>query len=142
SSDLAQSEFDVARIVYGLLTTGVITLRRKERPSVDGPSPLGDPAAYVHEARRALQDGRLDAALESARQAVNADGQFAGGYAALGEALLRLGRVTEASDALESAVSADGLDASIHRLRGIAAAARGDFDVAVQAWGRSLELVP
>ncbi|HET8771397.1 MAG TPA: DUF4388 domain-containing protein [Gemmatimonadaceae bacterium] len=37
--DLAMSEFEVARIVYGLVSTGVVSLRAPERPSRASPLP-------------------------------------------------------------------------------------------------------
>ncbi len=142
ASGLGRSEFDVAKVVYGLLTTGVITLRRPERTSGGGPLPLEDPGVLVDEARRAMRNGDLDLALDAARQAVAVDDTFGDAHAAVGEILLRLGHVREASDALDAAAEADPLDAAIHRLRGIAAVARGDLDAAVRAWRRSLELAP
>ena len=39
STTLAMSEFDVARISYGLVSTGVIRLRQPDRPSRGSPSP-------------------------------------------------------------------------------------------------------
>lgn len=41
ATTLAMSEFEVARIVYGLVSTGVVTLRNPERPSRAKPLPSG-----------------------------------------------------------------------------------------------------
>jgi hypothetical protein len=142
AAELAQSEFDIAKIVYGLLTTGVVTLRQPRRASVDGVVAVGDPSAYAHEARRALEAGQLDAALAAARQAVSVDPKHVDGHVACGEVLLRLGRMVEARLALDAAAELDPLEADVHRLRGIAAVATGALDAAVQAWSRFLELAP
>jgi tetratricopeptide (TPR) repeat protein len=142
STMLARSEFDVAKIVYGLLSTGVIELKKAERPSVSLRVSLGDPAAYVHEARRAMREGRYDAALEVAREGVAADPQSAAAHLAVADALTRLGRMNDAADALRVASEADPLDPAVQRARGVAALFRGDFDEAIHAWGRFLELAP
>lgn len=142
ASVLGQSEFDVAKIVYGLLSTGVIELKRPERITGSMSLPTADPTAYVQEARRATLQGRLDAALEAARQAVAADPQSGVAHFSVGEVLMRMGRVRDAGDELRTASEADPLNGDIHYLRGVAAIARGDFDDAVHAWGRFLALAP
>ena len=142
ASSLVRSEFDVAKIVYGLLTTGVIELKRPERSSASMPLPMGDPLAYVQESRRALREGRLDAALDAARQAVIADPRSGTAHMSVAEVMMRMGRMKDAADSLRAATDADPLDPEVHRMSGIAAIARGDFDSAVHAWGRFLELAP
>jgi tetratricopeptide (TPR) repeat protein len=142
AASLARSEFDVAKIVYGLLTTGVIELRRPERTSGSMSLPMGDPLAYVQEARRALREGRVDAALDAAREAVTADPSSGAAHMCVGEVMLRMGRVKDAAEALRAAAEAEPLDPEVHRLRGITSIARGDFDEAVHAWGRFLGLAP
>ena len=141
ASGLARSEFDVARIVYGLLSTGVIELKKPERVSAAMLGlPMGDPAAYVKEARRATSQGKLDMALDVARQGVLADPQSGAAHLSVAEVLLRMNRIKDAADALRAASDADPLDPDVQRLRGAAAAARGEFDEAVTAWGRFLQL--
>jgi hypothetical protein len=143
ATTLGRSEFDVAKIVYGLVSTGVIELRKpnaKALPSLG--LPMGDPAAYVKEARRATQSGRLDTALDAARQAVLADPRSGQAHLAVAEVMLRMGRAKDAADALRAAAEVDPLDAEVQRLRGTAAAGRGEFDEAVNAWGRFLQVAP
>jgi tetratricopeptide (TPR) repeat protein len=142
ATTLAQSDFDVAKVVYGLLSTGVIELKKPDRQAEKVALPMGDPAAYVAEARRATTEGRLDAALDAARQGVLADGASGAAHLALAEVMLRMGRVKDAIDALRTAADADPLNADVQRMRGIAAAARGDFDDAVNAWGKFLAMAP
>ena len=71
-----------------------------------------------------------------------ADGESGAAHLVLAEVMLRMGRVKDASEALRAATAADPLNADVQRMRGIAAAARGDFDDAVHAWGRFLTLAP
>ena len=142
SSLLARSEFDVAKIVYGLLATGVVQIRKPERPSGAVARSAGDSSAYVHEARRALRDGRVDAALDAARQAVLADPGSAPAHHVLALAFVRMGRFRDANDSLRTASDADPLDAAVQRTRGAVAAMHGNFDDTIHAWGRLLELDP
>lgn len=142
SNTLARSEFDVAKIVYGLLATGVIELRKPERTSGSFARPSADPEAYVIEARKALREGRVDAAVEAGRQAVLADPDSAGAHHVLGLAFARMGRLRDAAEALRTASEADGVDASVQRSRGVVAVLRGELDEAIHAWGRCLELDP
>jgi Flp pilus assembly protein TadD len=140
AAELAQSEFDVARVLYGLLSTGVVTVRRAERASVEIALPAGDASTHIHDARHALSAGRLDAALAAATRAVGTDGSVAEAQVVLGEVLLRVGRAADAGAALDRAAALDPLSPGIHQLRGTAAVLRGDLDAAVQAWGRCLDL--
>ena len=142
ATDLARSEFDVAKIVYGLLTTGVIELRRPGRTTGVTAAATRDASGFVQEARRAITEKRLDAALDFARQAVAMDPQHGGALLAVSEVLLHMGRARDAAESLHAASEADPLNEEVQRLRGIAAAARGDFDDAVNAWGKFLQLAP
>jgi Flp pilus assembly protein TadD len=117
-------------------------VKKPERASGSVARPPGDPQAYVTEALRALREGRVDAALESARQAVMADPDSAAANHVLGRAFLRMGRLRDATDALRTASEGDALDAAVQRTRGVVAVMRGDFDVAMHAWGKCLELDP
>lgn len=140
---LGRSEFDVAKIVYGLVATGVIELKKPDsRGAPRTGLPMGDPAAYVKEARRATQAGRLDTALDAARRGVLADPRSGQAHLCVAEVLIRMGRTNEAAEALRAAADADPLDAEVQRLRGTTAAARGEFDEAVNAWGRFLQIAP
>ena len=97
---------------------------------------------FLRLAEALRRKGQLDAALDAARQGVLADGESGVAHLALAEVMLRMGRVKDASEALRTASDADPLNADVQRLRGIAAAARGDFDEAVNAWGKFLTIAP
>jgi hypothetical protein len=68
--ELARSEFDVAKIVYGLLSTGVVALRPADRGAravepraAEGPGPDEAARALVLQGLAAAAGGRLDDAL-------------------------------------------------------------------------------
>ena len=70
---LGRSEFDVAKIAYGLLSTGIIQVRATETTAVVEPLAGDDPGPHLEQARVALREGRLDDALTAAMTATRAD---------------------------------------------------------------------
>src|SRR4029453_19600542 len=69
---LGRSEFDVAKVAYGLLSTGVIELRAAEKPVMVEPLAGDDPSPHLVQARLALREGRLEQALAAATAAARA----------------------------------------------------------------------
>src|SRR5688572_27950380 len=69
---LGRSEFDVAKIAYGLLSTGIIQVRTVDPRVVIEPMAGDDPSPHLELARIALREARLDDALASAMLAVRA----------------------------------------------------------------------
>jgi tetratricopeptide (TPR) repeat protein len=139
---LGQSDFDIAKIVYGMVTTGVIELRD---PRLVTPNHVGAPEEarpHVERARTLLQSGNVDASLAASRQAVAADPQFAEARVALARALSKLGRLNDAAEELRRALQLDPLHAETHLEMGYCAAARGDLGEAMAAWERYLRMLP
>src|SRR3712207_2919480 len=73
SQTLARSEFEIAKVVYGMLTTGVIELRLPSRVSRSAALPFVDARPHVMRAEESLVAGRLEDALAAARLAIAAD---------------------------------------------------------------------
>ncbi|HKG95939.1 MAG TPA: DUF4388 domain-containing protein [Gemmatimonadaceae bacterium] len=142
ASEVRRSEFDVARIAYGLVTTGVIELRAVERASGAFAVPIEDARPHVDRSNAELSAGRPEAALSSARQAIVADPASAEARLAAARALLRMGRISDAGDELRRAAQADPLHPQIQRELGYAAARRGDFDAAAASWRHYLAAAP
>jgi tetratricopeptide (TPR) repeat protein len=142
SGELRRSEFDVARIAYGLVTTGVIELRATERPAGAATSPIEDPRPHIERATQALATGRGEEALSHARQAVAADPTSAAAHLVAARALLRLGRISDAGEELRRAAKLDPLHPQIQRELGYAAARRGDFEAATASWLHYLSAAP
>lgn len=142
ASVLGRSEFDVAKIVYGLVTTGVVELRAPDRVSASVMLPSEDAGLHVARAEEALSKGHLEEALSAARLATAADPKNALAHLAAGRALARLGRHADAADELHRALQADPLDADIHRVLAASAARRGDLREAIGSWESYLRLRP
>ncbi|HVE78797.1 MAG TPA: DUF4388 domain-containing protein [Gemmatimonadaceae bacterium] len=138
---LGQSEFDIARVAYGLVSTGVVELRIPERTN-GASAQLEDARPHVARSAAALAAGRLDEALTAARAGIAADAASADARLAAGRALARLGRGAEAVDELRRAASLDPINAEIHLELGFAAARVGDFAAAIAGWEQFLKLAP
>ena len=139
---LGQSDFDIAKIVYGMVTTGVIELRD---PRLVTPNHVGAPEdarPHVERARALLEAGNVEGSLAASRQAIAADPQLAAARVAMARALNKSGRLNDAAEELRRALQLDPLHAETHLEMGYCAAARGDLGEAMAAWGRYLRMLP
>jgi len=125
------SEFDAARTIYGLLSTGVVTL--VSRPPLAAPVP-DDLLMYVSDAREAAHDGRYADALAAAERAIAQSPVVAEAHALAGEALAGLGRVDDADVALRRALELDRGQVAWHMTAARVALRRGDLGRACQCW--------
>ena len=134
ASELGRSEFDVAKITYGLLSTGVVELRMPARVSIRAQLPVVDAEPHLATAMLELGNGRLENALSAARAGISADPASAGARFLAGRALLALGRAGDAAEELRRAYQLDPSAAEVALELGYASAARGDFDEALERW--------
>jgi hypothetical protein len=95
---LTRSEFDVAKIAYGLVTTGVIEIRRRRRDSVAAPATEAAVAAYLDRAFTAIGNGDL----RSARAGLELFLELAPDDPDAGRARTALNAVQQLLDVLES----------------------------------------
>ncbi|HXY69777.1 MAG TPA: DUF4388 domain-containing protein [Gemmatimonadales bacterium] len=136
ASVLGVSEFDVARTVFGLVTTGVVELRdpvavRQARTS------LGDDAgALVAAAEVRLETGDVQAAKEAAQTALALRPEEPRVHLVLGRAQLALGAYPEAVEACRRAIRLAPELAEAHRWCGFALVATGRFRDARESWER------
>jgi hypothetical protein len=139
---LGRGEFDVAKVVYGLVTTGVVEVRAPARVTVatvaanEGVEPL------LEKGRAALARGAFDEALQSARAAIESDPGGSRARLLAARALGRLHRYADAVDELRRAVQSDPLTAAVHLELGFAAVHVGDFGAARASWEHFLRLAP
>jgi tetratricopeptide (TPR) repeat protein len=142
AASLGASEFDVARVAYGLVTTGVVELRNVA-PPIDEVSRLAQGAgSHLARARAALRAREGEQAIAAARCALEVDGNAHEARIITARALSRMGRHAEALEELRQLLRLDALNPAAHRELGHCAARRGDHDEAVASWGRYLRLAP
>ncbi|HEX5724043.1 MAG TPA: DUF4388 domain-containing protein [Longimicrobiaceae bacterium] len=137
---LGRSEFDVAKIAFGLVATGVVAIQ-EDRPR-EAAAPVADRPLRdaLGEARLAMSDGHADRARRILDDLARAHPDRAEVYVLLAEAQRRLGRWAEAVLSLGRAASLDPLAAPVHYHLGFAAARTGDFHRAHEAWDTYLRL--
>ena len=138
AADLGRSSFDVAKIVFGLVTTGVITIEESAKARRAG-RPL-DPS--LDELRKLIQKGDFDAAVKLSEDLAAAYPEHGVIPLLGGRAMLGQGRVRAATEAFAKAVALDPLEAEAHYHFGFAAVQIGDFGRAEHAWGNYLRLTP
>jgi cytochrome c-type biogenesis protein CcmH/NrfG len=141
ASTLGRAEFDVARVVYGLVTTGVVEVRTPDhaKPAVE----LGagsEPA--IEQARAALSRGAADEALTTVRATLAKEPSNTAARLLAARALALLNRRDEVVDELRRAVRADPLTPEVHLELAFAAVHTGDFATARGSWEHYLRLAP
>ncbi|HET9337844.1 MAG TPA: DUF4388 domain-containing protein [Casimicrobiaceae bacterium] len=122
------NEFDAARIVYGLLSTGVVTL-------VSSPAPPLREDALVHlsDAREATRDGRMADAIAASERAISQAPAIAEAHALAGLAHLALNRLDDAERCLRHAIQLEPrTDWMMSAAR--VAIRRGDLAGATRLW--------
>jgi hypothetical protein len=149
---LAQSEFDVARVAYGLLSTGIVELLNGTNPAEhasNGATPAAPATpvapttvAPLDAAAAALAAGEPQVALSIAVRLTAESPHLADGYRLLSRILTRLGRHEEAADAATRGLEADPNDSALHAANGYCAARRGEYEEAIASWERALSLHP
>ncbi|GAC1555163.1 MAG: hypothetical protein NVS3B10_16230 [Polyangiales bacterium] len=139
---LGRSEFEIAKIAYGLVSTGVVGLQQPARPSVTTLAAMASPDDAIRTAREALAGGRNESALSSARVALEIAPTSTDARLIAARALLRLRRFEDAVDELRRAVQADPITPAVHLDLGFAAAHVGDFANARASWEHFQRLAP
>jgi tetratricopeptide (TPR) repeat protein len=142
AASLGSSEFEIAKIAYGLVSTGVILLRAPERTSTHSMAALTESTEAMASAQAALDGGRPEDALKEARAAVLHGTDATAARLLVARSLLRLARHQEAVDELRRAVQADPITPEVHRELGFAAVRVGDFANARASWEHFLRLAP
>jgi tetratricopeptide (TPR) repeat protein len=138
---LGRSEFEIAKIAYGLVSTGVVELSQGPTSRPSGESSLGA-EPMLERARSALAGRRAEEALTSARNALKCDPASTEARLLAARALDRLARYQDAVDELRRAVQSDPLTPTVHLDLGFASVRVGDFATAHASWEHYLRLAP
>ena len=137
---LGRGDFEVAKIVWGLVSTGVVDILEEgpvEPPVLAWERPLRE---ATEEAERLLAEGQPDAARRLLDDLTRANPERAEVWTLLAEAQRRVGRWPDAVMTLTRAASLDPLSAPVHYHLGFAAAHTGDLRRARDAWSTYLRL--
>lgn len=142
AASLGRSEFEVAKIAYGLVTTGVVELRTPDRSTPMSVTVIRGAETALERGRASLAAGRFEESLSAARSALSADPMSVEGHRLAARALTRLGRHPDAVEELRRAVQTDPLTPAVHLDLGFAAMRVGDFGNARASWEHFLRLAP
>ena len=141
STSLGRSEFDVARIVFGLVTTAVIDVRDPGAAQPSGGAE-GHLATCLADARDALLADQLEDALSHAATAVSLAPAHAEARTLLARVLLRQGREPEGQEELRLALEAEPDFAAALMESARFAARHGALDRAIGLWKRVVASSP
>lgn len=135
---LGRSEFDVAKVLFGLASAGIVVI---EDPRAATPEPSErELAVLVARTEDLLSVADVGAAELTARDAVSAFPEEDLSHLILGRVLLAGNRFDEAAQALSDALDLDDSNPQSLRLLGTALVGSGQLRDASQAWQRWLEL--
>jgi Tfp pilus assembly protein PilF len=142
AATLGRSEFEVAKIAYGLVSTGVVVLSQPDRSTPSSVGVVRGASTALERGRSSLSGGRFEEALSAARSALATDPASADAHRLAARALAGLGRHGDAVDELRRAVQVDPLTPDVHMDLGFAAVRVGDFANARASWEHFLRLAP
>jgi tetratricopeptide (TPR) repeat protein len=137
AADLGRSAFDVAKTIYGLVSTGVleVTERHSRIPELELQKAISRVDTLLREAK--LEEAQKLAAELEASYPERAE------LAVLsGRALVAQNRMRAATESFSRAVGLDPLSSEAHYLLGFAAVRTGDLHRATKAWETFLKLAP
>jgi tetratricopeptide (TPR) repeat protein len=129
AADLGRSEFDIAKIIYGLVSTGVVLVQ--ERQSRVPELQLRQAAEHVESLLRA---GKVDEAQKLAGELETSYPERVELALLAGRTLLAQNRLRAATEAFSRAVMLDPLSAEAHYRLGFAAVHTGELQRAMSAW--------
>lgn len=138
AESLGRAEFEIARTIFGLTSTGVVVLDDPTQVASGPETP--DVMQLVARAEEQLVAGDIESARLIATEATARFPEQAGAHAVLGRALLAGAHHAEAEEAFFEALRLEPGFASARRLLGTAQAASGRFDEAIASWQRWRQL--
>src|SRR5690606_15102651 len=109
AADLARSAFDIAKTIFGLVSTGVVEV--EERHSRMSETQLN---AAIDDVERLMQEGELEQAQKLASELEGANPERAELALMSGRVLLAQGRMRAATEAFSRAALLDPLSAEAH----------------------------
>lgn len=135
SADLGRSSFEIAKVIFGLVSMGVVQVQERH-------AAMSQPEVQraITEVDRLLREGKLDEAEKLASELETGYPDNAELALLSGRALSAQGRMRAATEAFARAVGLDPLFADAHYHLGFTAIRTGELDRATQAWDTYLRL--
>jgi tetratricopeptide (TPR) repeat protein len=137
AADLGRSAFDVAKIVYGLVSTGVLEVSERH-----GRLPELELQRACAEVDGLLREGRFEDAHKLAAQLETSYPERSELAVLSGRTLVAQNRMRAATESFARAVGLDPLSLDAHYLLGFAAVRTGELERATRAWETYLKLAP
>lgn len=138
---LGRSEFDVAKTLFGLEATGIVTLREPvEEPKHSVAPERALSPEILERANEQLRLGNLQTARDLMEEARSAHPHEASIHLMLGRIEVAEKRFTQAEEYLRRALRIEPMLSDAHRLLGDALAMAGRYAEAVEWWQRWLTL--
>jgi tetratricopeptide (TPR) repeat protein len=137
AADLGRSAFDVAKIIYGLVSTGVVQVNARHSRI-----PEMQLKTQMAEIERLLEEGKVDEGHRIATELEAAYPERAELAVLSGRTLAAQNRMRAATEAFSRAVSLDPLAADAHLRLGFSAVQTGDLERAAKAWETYVRLSP
>jgi len=134
AAELGRSDFDIAKMLFGLESAGVIILHDPGTAQHGRPGPAGDLAELVARAEAALEAKDVDGARAAAEQAGQMHAHEPAVHLLLGRIALASGQAGDAAEELRRALRLDPLCVAAQRFLGYALVALGRFGEAVETW--------
>jgi len=135
AASLGRSAFDVAKIVFGLSSMGVVDVRDRGRDTREE-----EVVPLLDELELMLADGDLEGTERRARELQKSYPDQAELPLITGRALAAQGRFRAAVESFDRAVTLDPLSSDAHYHLGLAAIRIGELDRARDAWSTFLRL--
>jgi tetratricopeptide (TPR) repeat protein len=139
---LGRSDFEVAKTLFGLESSGVITLVEPGNATAPLGAAPADLADLIAQAEDGLKRRDFEPARAAAERAVALQPHNAIAHVLLGRLHLAAGRAPAALEVLRRALRLDPEVAAAHRHLGYALARAGRFQEAVGAWDQWERLAP
>jgi tetratricopeptide (TPR) repeat protein len=137
AAELGRSTFDVAKIICGLMSAGLVQVREAH-----GALPEPELHAAISEVDGMLRLGRIEEAERRASELEQTYPESPALALLSGRTLAALGRARAATEAYARAVRLDPMLAEAHLALGFSAVRTGELQRAVDAWNTYLRLTP
>ncbi len=135
AAHIGRSDFQVAKIAFGLVATGIVVVREPVEAPTTG-SDGAELATLLNDTREALREGRADDALAFGATAVSLAPHDAEGRLLLARALFQLDREMEGEEELRRSIELDGRNPLALMEAAKLSARRGELGQAISHWQR------